>query len=70
LRENHTCDEFVRVKASLDGCTKEKKQNLEDFLHAYKGVFQEPKGIPTKREVEHEIQLLSGSPLPNIEMYR
>jgi len=29
-----------------------------------------PKGLPPKREVEHEIQLLSDSPFPNIELYR
>jgi len=33
-------------------------------------VFREPKGIPLKREVEHEIQLLPNSPLPNNKMYR
>jgi hypothetical protein len=43
---------------------------LEEFLKAYRGVFQEPKGIPPKREVEHEIQLLPDSPLSNIGLYR
>jgi hypothetical protein len=33
-------------------------------------VFQEPQGLPPKREVEHEIQLLPESPLPNIGLYR
>jgi hypothetical protein len=46
LREIHTEDESIRVKESLDGCTKEYKHWLEEFLQAYKGVFQEPKGIP------------------------
>jgi hypothetical protein len=43
---------------------------LEDLLQAYKGVFREPKGLPPKREVEHKIQLLPDSPLPNIGLYR
>jgi len=43
---------------------------LEDLLQAYGGVFQEPKGTPPKREVEHEIQLLPESPLSNIGLYR
>ena len=55
LRENQLGDESVRVKVSLEGCTKDKKHQLEYLLQAYKEVFQEPKGLPHKREVEHEI---------------
>jgi hypothetical protein len=33
-------------------------------------VLEEPKGKPPKREVEHKIQLLLDSPLPNIGLYR
>ena len=33
-------------------------------------MFQESKGLPPKREVEHEIQLFLDSPLPNIGVYR
>jgi hypothetical protein len=43
---------------------------LEEFLKAYRGVFQDLKGIPPKRRVEHEIQLLLDSPLSNIGLYR
>jgi hypothetical protein len=43
---------------------------LEDFLQGYKGVVKDPKGIPPKRDVEHEIQLLLDSPFPNIGLYR
>jgi hypothetical protein len=43
---------------------------LEELLKACKGMFQEPKGIAPKREVEHEIQLLPDSPLTNIGLYR
>jgi hypothetical protein len=60
----------MRVKASLEGCTKEKKKQLEEFLQKYRGVFQEPKGIPPKREVDQKILLFRDSPLPNIELYR
>lgn len=34
------------------------KQQLEELLHAYMDVFWDPKGLPPKREVEHEIELL------------
>jgi hypothetical protein len=33
-------------------------------------MFQEPKGIPLKREVDHEIKLMLQSPLSNIGLYR
>jgi hypothetical protein len=32
LRKNHIEDELIRVKASLEGCIKEKKHQLEEFL--------------------------------------
>ena len=32
-------------------------------------MFREPKGLPPKREVEHDIQLFLDSPLPNIGFY-
>ena len=33
-------------------------------------LFQEPKGLPPKRKIQHEIHLLQDAPLPNIGMYR
>ena len=32
-------------------------------------MFQEPTGLPPKREIQHEIQLQQDFPLPNISMY-
>ena len=32
-------------------------------------MFQEPKGYPPKRGIQHEIQLQQDFPLPNIGMY-
>jgi len=69
LRENRPREESVRVKESLEGCTKEHKKQLELF-QAYKEVFKGPKGLPLEREVDHEIQLLHDSQLPNIRLYR
>lgn len=46
------------------------KQQLEDLLQAYREVFQYPKGLLPKREVNHEIQLLSDSPFQNIMQYK
>jgi hypothetical protein len=70
LRENRSGEESLNVNTSLEGCTKEEKHELEELLKAYRGVFQEPKGIPLKREVEHKIQLFPNSPLSNIGLYR
>ena len=70
LRENQIEGESIRRKESLEECTKEHKHQLEEVLHAYRGVFQEHKGIPPKREVEHKIQLLLDSSLSNIGLYR
>jgi hypothetical protein len=33
-------------------------------------VLKDPKGIPCKRDMEHEIQIFPDSPLLNIELYR
>jgi len=33
-------------------------------------MFQEPKGLPPKREIQHEIHLQHDAPLANIGMYR
>jgi hypothetical protein len=33
-------------------------------------MFKEPKGLPPKRGIQHEIQLQQDCPLPNIGMYR
>ena len=70
LRENQFVEESIRGKTSLEGCTKKQKQKLEELLQAYKDVFRDHKGLPLKREVEIEIQLLPDSPLPNIGLYR
>jgi hypothetical protein len=54
----------------MEKFTKKKKQQLENFLQLYIGVFYDPKWIPPRREVEHEIQLFPNSRLPNIGLYR
>jgi hypothetical protein len=43
---------------------------LNELLGKYTNLFIEVGGLPPKRAVEHEIQLISDSTLPNLRMYR
>jgi hypothetical protein len=72
LREGKKKGEVIKLemKAYLEVCSGEKRQQLQQLIESYKDVFQEPQGMPPKREVEHEIQLFPYSPLPNIGIYR
>ena len=40
------------------------------MVNGHHEMFQEPTGLPPKREIQHEIQLQQDCPLPNIDMYR
>jgi hypothetical protein len=63
LIENYLGDQSVKVKAYLEGCTKEYKIQLEELLQEYIEVFQDLKGLPPKREVEHDIHLFPNFPV-------
>jgi hypothetical protein len=39
LSGNQSGEESLKVKTSLEGCTKEKKHELEELLKEYRGVF-------------------------------
>jgi hypothetical protein len=56
----------MRVKASLEGCTKDKKNQLEVLLQEYRGVLKDIKGLPPKRNMDKKINLFPDSPFPNI----
>lgn len=70
IRENHLEKESMRENESLYGCTKEQRHQIEEFIQSYKVVFQEPKGIPSKKELEHNIKPFPNSPLQNIRLYK
>eukprot|EP00253_Pinus_taeda_P009349 PITA_09349 len=59
--------EFVDA---FQGCDGKHKQELMELISDYNELFQEPKGLPLKREIQHEIHLLHDAPLPNIGVYR
>ena len=54
----------------FEGCDAKQQTNLEKFVSKYDILFQEPKGLPPKKEIVHEINLQQDAPLPNIGMYR
>ena len=55
---------------SFDNCDPKLKSDLYDVVDVYHEMFQEPTGLPPKREIQHEIHLHPDCPLPNIGMYR
>ena len=54
---------------AFQGCNPKQKAYLVKVISNYDIMFQEPKGLPPKREIEHEIYLQQDAPLPNIGMY-
>lgn len=54
----------------FEGCNAKQQANLEKVVSEYDILFQEPKGLPPKREIVHDIILQQDAPLPNIGMYR
>jgi hypothetical protein len=55
---------------AFQGCDTKLKYDLFEVVNQYDEMFKEPKGLPPKRGIQHEIQLQQDCPLPNIGMYR
>jgi hypothetical protein len=55
---------------AFQGCDEKLKSSLFEVVNQYDDMFKEPKGLPPKRGIQHEIQLQQDCPLPNIGMYR
>jgi hypothetical protein len=58
------------ITNALSGCDLDHKHELIKIISNYDELFQKPRGLPPKREVEHEIYFHWDAPLPNIGMYR
>jgi hypothetical protein len=56
-------------KEAFQGCDAKLKYDLYEIVNKYDEMFQEPKGFPPKRGIQHEIHLQKYFPLPNIGMY-
>lgn len=63
-------EKYVDAFESFQVCDPTHKKELYEFFSNYNEIFQEPGGLPLKREIQHEIHLQQDFPLPNIGMYR
>ena len=54
----------------FEGCDAKQKVDLEKVVSEYDILFQEPKSLPPKKEIVHDINLQQDAPLPNIRMYK
>ena len=61
---------YVEQTKSFKGCDPKIKKELIKVVYGYDIMFQEPKGLPPKMEIQHEIHLHQDAPLPNIGMYK
>eukprot|EP00253_Pinus_taeda_P018627 PITA_18627 len=75
----NSCKQFLRMvvkenkpnKANVfEGYNAKQQADLEKVVPEYDILFQEPKGLPPKKEIVHAIILQQDAPLPNIRMYR
>jgi hypothetical protein len=63
-------DKYVETSDTFQGCDPSHKKELIDIVSKYDDIFQEPDGLPPKREIQHEIHLQHYYPLPNVGMYK
>ena len=54
----------------FEGCNAKQNADLEKVVSEYDILFQEPKGLPPKKEIVHDIILQQDVPLPNIGIYK
>lgn len=62
-------DEASRKVLSFSLACKEKIDDVTGLIGKHQDLLQEVQGLPSKRIVEHEIQLISDAPLSNLGMY-
>jgi hypothetical protein len=51
---------YVRTFDAFQGCDPSHKKELIDIVSKYDDIFQEPDGLPPKREIQHEIVRKTG----------
>ena len=55
---------------AFEGYNSDQQADIEKIVSEYDVLFQEPQGLPLKKEIVHDIILQKDVPLPNIGMYR
>jgi hypothetical protein len=61
-------EKYLDKSNAFDDCDPSHKDEMIDVISNYDGFFQEPKGFPPKRGIQHETQLHQDVSLPNIGM--
>jgi len=54
---------------NCSGCESQFKDSLVKKVEIFLVLFKEPKHLTHKQGIQHELQLMSKSPLPNVRMY-
>ena len=54
----------------FEGCNADQQADIKRIVSEYDVLFEEPKGLPPKNGIVHDIILQQDVPLPNIGMYR
>jgi len=55
---------------AFHGCNPKRKVDIVKVVSDYDILFQEPKRLPPKLEIEHDIYLQQYAPVPDIGMYK
>jgi hypothetical protein len=50
-------EKYVETSDTFQGCDPYHKKELIDIVSKYDDIFQEPDGLPPKREIQHEIHI-------------
>ncbi|MDZ7970879.1 MAG: reverse transcriptase family protein, partial [Nostoc sp. DedSLP03] len=48
----------------------DQQQQIRELLDRYESLFSKVEGLPPRRPIDHEINLVAESPLPNLALYR
>jgi len=60
----------VEIIKAFDECEPQYKDEVKEVIYEFDDLFQIPKELPPKRDIQHEIQLLPNAAIPNISLNR